>query len=143
MTPGLGDGLYQALTVSLSIDESPAASHGPTGGHSGSAFQYGWWGFADKDLRQVLGQQVQGPLAKTYCGNGQLAACRDALLATLKQATAKPASEVYPGDDSCKAGDQWFTDAIIHRALGGITHPAAHWQNRPTYQQVVEFPSHR
>ncbi|MFI9581881.1 penicillin acylase family protein [Streptomyces sp. NPDC052236] len=141
--PGLGDELYRALTANQPTDEPPGASHGPTGGHSGSAFQYGWWGYADKDLRQVLGQPVQGPLAKTYCGGGNLAACRDALLAALKQATAKPASEVYPGDASCAAGQQWCMDAIMQRALGGITHPAITWQNRPTYQQVVEFPSHR
>ncbi|GAA2943690.1 penicillin acylase family protein [Kitasatospora cinereorecta] len=141
--PGLGDGLFTALTGNLAIDESPAASHGPSGAHSGSAFQYGWWGFADKDLRQVLGQPVKGPLARTYCGNGDLGACREALLTTLKQAVAVPAATVYPGDDSCKAGEQWCGDAIVHRALGGITHKTIHWQNRPTYQQVVEFPSHR
>lgn len=141
--PGLGDDLYRALTGNLPVDESPAASHGPTGAHSGSAFQSGWWAFADKDLRQVLGQPVSGPLARTYCGGGQLSSCRDALLATLRQAVAKPATEVYPADGSCRAGDQWCSDSIMHRALGGITHPAIHWQNRPTYQQVVEFPSHR
>ncbi|AEN09062.1 MULTISPECIES: penicillin acylase family protein [unclassified Streptomyces] len=141
--PGLGDDLYGAFTASLATDESPAASHGPSGAHSGSAFQYGWWGFADKDLRQVLGQPVRGPLAKTYCGDGDLGACRDALLTTLKQAAAVPATTVYPGDDSCKAGEQWCGDAIVHRPLGGIGHKTIHWQNRPTYQQVVEFPSHR
>lgn len=141
--PGLGDGLYSALTANLATDESPAASHGPSGAHSGSAFQYGWWGFADKDLRQVLGQTVKGPLAKTYCGNGVLSACRSALLSTLKAAAAVPAATVYPGDDSCDAGDQWCTDAIVHRPLGGISQKTIHWQNRPTYQQVVEFPSHR
>ncbi|MFF1461225.1 penicillin acylase family protein [Streptomyces sp. NPDC058330] len=141
--PGLGDDLYGAFTASLATDESPAASHGPSGAHSGSAFQYGWWGFADKDLRQVLGQPVKGPLAKTYCGDGDLGACRDALLTTLKQAAAVPATTVYPGDDSCKAGEQWCGDAIVHRPLGGIGHKTIHWQNRPTYQQVVEFPSHR
>lgn len=141
--PGLGTELYGALTASLATDESPAANHGPTGAHGGSAFQYGWWGFADKDLRQVLGQPVQGRLAKTYCGDGSLSACRDALLTTLKTAVAKPANEVYPADASCGAGDQWCTDAIVHRPLGGIKHKTVHWQNRPTYQQVVEFPSHR
>ncbi|MER5887585.1 penicillin acylase family protein [Streptomyces sp. NPDC001941] len=141
--PGLGDGLYAALTASLPTDESPAASHGPTGGHSGSAFQYGWWGFADKDLRQVLGRPVQGPLAKAYCGGGDLSACRDALLAALKTAVAEPAAEVYPADGSCAAGDQWCSGSIQHRALGGITQQAVNWQNRPTYQQVVEFPAHR
>lgn len=88
--PGLGDDLYGALTANLATDESPAASHGPSGAHSGSAFQYGWWGFADKDLRQVLGQPVKGPLARSYCGNGDLSSCRAALLSTLKQAAAVP-----------------------------------------------------
>ncbi|MFJ1696351.1 penicillin acylase family protein [Streptomyces sp. NPDC088252] len=141
--PGLGDGLYEALTADLATDESPAASHGPSGAHSGSAFQYGWWGFVDKDLRRVLGQPVKGPLAKAYCGNGDLAGCRDALLSSLKQAAAEPAAEVYPGDDNCKAGEQWCSDAIVHRPLGGIAQKSVHWQNRPTYQQVVEFPAHR
>ncbi|MEE1752495.1 penicillin acylase family protein [Streptomyces sp. SP18CS02] len=141
--PGLGQGLYTALKANLAIDESPAAGHGPTGAHSGSAFQYGWWGFADKDLRQVLGRPVQGRLARTYCGGGDLSACRDALLTTLTQAVTKPAAEVYPGDDNCAAGNQWCADTIVHRALGGITQSALSWQNRPTYQQVVEFPSHR
>ncbi|MFB7528788.1 penicillin acylase family protein [Streptomyces sp. NPDC056178] len=141
--PGLGDGLYEALTANLATDESPAASHGPSGAHSGSAFQYGWWGFVDKDLRRVLGQPVEGPLAKAYCGNGDLAGCRDALLSSLKQAAAEPAAEVYPGDDNCKAGEQWCSDSIVHRPLGGIAQKSVHWQNRPTYQQVVEFPAHR
>ncbi|MDN3293552.1 penicillin acylase family protein [Streptomyces ficellus] len=141
--PGLGDELYAALKGSLSVDESPGAAHGATGAHSGSAFQYGWWGFADKDLRQVLGRPVRGPLARTYCGGGDPGACRDALLTTLKQAAAKPATEVYPGDDTCAAGDQWCADALVHRPLGGITHATVNWQNRPTYQQVVEFPAHR
>lgn len=141
--PGLGKELYEALTSQLGTDESPSAGHGPTGAHAGSAFQYGWWGYADKDLRAVLGQPVEGELGDTYCGEGKLDACRDVLLATLTQAVAKPATEVYPGDDSCRPGEQWCADSIIHRALGGITHGPIQWQNRPTYQQVVEFPKHR
>lgn len=141
--PGLGDDLYRALGANLAIDESPSAGHGPTGAHAGSAFQYGWWSYADKDLRAVLGDKVEGPLAGKYCGNGDLSACRDTLLATLQQANGKTAEQVYPGDDTCKAGDQWCADAIVQRAVGGLTHAAISWQNRPTYQQVVEFPSHR
>ncbi|WP_435241441.1 penicillin acylase family protein [Streptomyces cucumeris] len=141
--PGLGDELYEALKGNVPIDEAPSAGHGPTGSHAGSAFQNGWWSYVDKDLRKVLGEDVKGPLATSYCGGGEPGACRDALLTTLKQAAAKSATEVYPGDDSCKAGDQWCADAIIHRAVGGITHDTIGWQNRPTYQQVVEFPAHR
>ncbi|MFJ4416841.1 penicillin acylase family protein [Streptomyces sp. NPDC088925] len=141
--PGLGDGLYSSLTALLTVDESPSAAHGPTGAHAGSSFQYGWWGYVSKDLRAVLGDKVEGPLGAKYCGAGDLSACRTTLLTTLAQAAAVPADQVYPGDDSCKAGDQWCSDAIIHRALGGITHAPFQWQNRPTYQQVVEFPRHR
>ncbi|MEU1055983.1 penicillin acylase family protein [Streptomyces sp. NPDC005876] len=141
--PGLGDDLYTAFTRNLSVDESPSAAHGATGAHAGSAFQYGWWSYVDKDIRAVLGEPVKGPLARTYCGGGDLGACRDALLGTLKEAAAKTAAQVYPGDDACAAGDQWCADSIVHRTLGGIKHGGISWQNRPTYQQVVEFTSHR
>jgi hypothetical protein len=34
-------------------------------------------------------------------------------------------------------------DAIQFRALGIVGQPAIDWQNRPTFQQVVQFPRHR
>ncbi|MGW3987822.1 penicillin acylase family protein [Streptomyces sp. NPDC004830] len=141
--PGLGAKLYAAMTANLPVDEAPSAAHGPTGSHAGSSFQYGWWSYVDKDLRAVLGEEVKGPLARSYCGGGSLGACRDTLLATLKQAAAATPAQVYPGDEVCAAGDQWCADSINHRTLGGIKHPTIGWQNRPTYQQVVEFTSHR
>ncbi|MGW7281750.1 penicillin acylase family protein [Streptomyces sp. NPDC054844] len=141
--PGLGSDLYTAFTRNLPVDESPSAAHGPTGAHAGSAFQYGWWSYVDKDIRSVLGEPVQGPLARAYCGDGELAACRDTLVSTLKEAAGRTPAQVYPGDDNCSAGDQWCADSVIHRTLGGIKHGGIGWQNRPTYQQVVEFTSHR
>jgi acyl-homoserine lactone acylase PvdQ len=141
--PGLGSDLYTAFTANLSVDEAPSAAHGPTGSHAGSSFQYGWWSYVDKDIRTVLGQSVSGGLADTYCGDGVLTACRDVLLSTLKTAVAKTAAQVYPGDTLCSAGDQWCADSIVQRTLGGIKHSNITWQNRPTYQQVVEFTSHR
>ncbi|WP_329114935.1 penicillin acylase family protein [Streptomyces sp. NBC_01465] len=141
--PQLGDDLYTKLTANLSVDQAPSASQGPTGGHAGSAFQYGWWSYVDKDIRTVLGKPVKGWLPTSLCGGGDLSACRDALLTTLTRAAAKTPAQVYPGDDSCSAGDQWCSDAIIHRPLGGLKFWPMQWQNRPTYQQVVEFPSHR
>ncbi|MEU1531020.1 penicillin acylase family protein [Streptomyces fagopyri] len=141
--PGLGTDLYTAFTANLPVDESPSAAHGPTGAHAGSSFQYGWWSFVDKDIRAVLGQPVQGGLAQKYCGGGSLSACRDILISTLKTAAGLTAAQVYPGDDQCSAGDQWCADSIVQRALGGIKHGRITWQNRPTYQQVVEYTSHR
>ncbi|WAU80661.1 penicillin acylase family protein [Streptomyces sp. Qhu-G9] len=141
--PGLGSDLYTAMTNNLPVDEAPSAGHGPTGSHAGSSFQYGWWSYVHKDIRAVLGESVQGGLAKPYCGNGSLSACRDILVATLKTAAGRTAAQVYPGDELCSAGDQWCADSVNQRTLGGIKHNKISWQNRPTYQQVVEFPSHR
>ncbi|MFI0811766.1 penicillin acylase family protein [Streptomyces echinatus] len=141
--PGLGSDLYTAFTANAPIDEAPSAGHGPTGSHAGSSFQYGWWSYVDKDIRAVLGEPVQGGLARTYCGGGSLGSCRDTLTGTLKQAAGLTAAQVYPGDDQCSAGDQWCADSISHRTLGGIRHGKISWQNRPTFQQVVEYTSHR
>ncbi|GGU94732.1 penicillin acylase [Streptomyces filipinensis] len=141
--PGLGSGLYTAFTNDIPVDEAPSAGHGPTGSHAGSSFQYGWWSYVDKDIRAVLGENVQGGLAGKYCGGGSLGACRDVLISTLKQAAQATAAQVYPGDDQCSAGDQWCADSIVQRTLGGIKHGKISWQNRPTFQQVVEYTSHR
>jgi hypothetical protein len=150
----LGDELYQALVDTLQVNESPSGGQrgdvsglpgGATGGqpHKGSAFQYGWWGYVEKDLRAVLGDPVEGGPGLTFCGGGALTACREVLLDTLRSAAAQPAGEVYPADDWCAAGDQWCADSIQHTPLGGITVPGIAWQNRPTYQQVVTFPAGR
>ena len=141
--PGLGTNLYNAIITSLPQDEAPSAAHGPTGSHAGSSFQYGWWSYVDKDIRAVLGETVQGPLAQKYCGGGTLTGCRDILTSTLKTAAGKTAAQVYPGDELCAAGNQWCADSIVQRMLGGIKHYNISWQNRPTYQQVVEYTSHR
>lgn len=154
MRPGLGDQLFAALTGALQINESPsggqtgAAGGGPVSAneaipHKGSAFQYGWWSYLDKDLRAVLGDPVAGPLARPFCGGGDLSACRTVLLTTLTQAAAQTPAQVYPGDADCTAGDQWCADTIIQRPLGGVTDDKTTWQNRPTYQQVVQFTGHR
>jgi len=141
--PGLGSDLYTAFSNNIPVDEAPSAGHGPTGSHAGSSFQYGWWSYVDKDIRAVLGEPVQGGLQQKYCGGGSLGSCRDALISTLKQAAGLTAAQVYPGDDQCSAGDQWCADSIVQRTLGGIKHGKISWQNRPTFQQVVEYTSHR
>lgn len=145
----MGNDLFNAMIGAIQINESPSGGQtGPTAGsadanesqpHKGSSFQFGWWSYVDKDLRSVLGDPVQGGLVEPFCGNGSLAACRQALLTSLSQAVAEPATQVYPGDSDCSAGDQWCADSIIQRPMGGITDGKITWQNRPTYQQVVQF----
>ncbi|GGS15139.1 penicillin acylase family protein [Actinokineospora fastidiosa] len=137
--PGSGDKAYQELTRVLKVDESPSNGNA----HQGSSYQAGWWGFVHKDLRAVLNEPVAGPLGAEFCGAGELSRCRAVLVDSLRAAAATPATTVYPGDGDCAAGDQWCADAIIHTALGGITQEPITTQNRPTYQQVVEFPARR
>ncbi|MEV6306366.1 penicillin acylase family protein [Actinoplanes sp. NPDC051861] len=150
---GMGTGLFDAMVDTLQINESPSGKQtGPVSdlphsantaqGHKGSSFQYGWWGYVDKDLRAVLGDTVPNWSTK-YCGNGSVSACRSALLTSLSAAIAEPAATTYPADEHCAAGNQWCADAILHSPLGGIGHDLIAWQNRPTYQQVVSFPAKR
>ncbi|MGQ0840683.1 penicillin acylase family protein [Actinokineospora sp.] len=137
--PGLGDAAYTELTRTIKIDETPSTNNA----HQGSSYQSGWWGYVHKDLRTILGDPVQAPLGAQFCGAGNVGQCRQILLDTLKQAAATPKEQVYRGDGNCAAGDQWCADAIVHNALGGLTHKPISTQNRPTYQQVVQFPARR
>lgn len=137
--PELGEGLYGEIGRAVQLGETP---HGD-GEHKGSAFQYGWWSYVDKDLRTVLGEDVEGGLGGPYCGGGDADACAQVLADTLAEAAAVPAEEVYPAGGGCGAGDQLCADTVVHQALGGINMWPIAWQNRPTYQMVMQFDSRR
>ncbi|MEO7435758.1 MAG: penicillin acylase family protein, partial [Candidatus Binatia bacterium] len=115
----------------LGLHDTPAA-------HQGSAFNGGVYSQVNKDLRQVLGQPVQSPWSRTYCGNGNLAACRTALWGALEQAAA----DLEAAFGSANVAD-WkraiVDDDVRHSAVGITTVPAIHWINRPTFQQVVQL----
>lgn len=140
--PSLGAPLYTQLTGAHDIDNTPNGH----GDHVGSAYQSGWYGYAYKDLRRVLGLKVRAPYGKRYCGGGRRARCASALRGALAEALEVGAATLYR-DASCagagKAGDQACYDRIQFRATGGITQPAIGWQNRPTYQLAVEVQGHR
>jgi acyl-homoserine lactone acylase PvdQ len=146
--PRVGADAYRALTGVMRINESPSGwqlgEPGLNTGHphSGSAFQFGWFGQVSQDLRAVLGEAPAGKTTTPLCGT--LGACRQTLSDTLRGAAAEPLTVTYPGDaGNCEAGDQWCADALVHQKIGGIGHDKISWQNRPTYQQVVEFPARR
>jgi acyl-homoserine lactone acylase PvdQ len=138
--PTLGEELFDAVEGMIGLDNHPN-NHGD---HLGSAFQGGFYGYARKDLRTMLGKTVKSPYSRRYCGKGKLGVCRDALLASLAEAIDVPYDDVYPETSGCDEGDrQWCFDAIRFRPVGGATQPFIHWQNRPTYQQANEIQSHR
>jgi hypothetical protein len=144
--PALGAGLYDALVSMMGLDDEP--------GPIGSAYINGWYGYAQKDLRTLLGDDPPDSFSRTYCGaadqsdTASLAKCRAVLRDALADAVAASEASVYP-DGSCEDEDgsqqsaQYCQDAIEHTAVGAITQPPIHWVNRPTFQQAVEVGARR
>jgi hypothetical protein len=106
------------------------------------------YGFAEKDLRSALGEPVDGPYSRVYCGEGDRGACRQMLLETLEQAAAASFQDVY-GNDGCTffngtdASPQMCNDAVDSVDVTLAAVPKFHWINRPTFQQAVQYQDHR
>ena len=140
--PVLGKALFKAVQGMNELSNDPN-NHGQ---HLGSAWQHGWYGYVIKDLRTLLRQPVRGRYSRVYCGRGSLARCRAALRASLGAALKADPAKLYSDAVCAKAGspgDQTCFDSIYFRPLGAITQPLIPWQNRPTFQQVVEVEGHR
>ena len=145
--PALGDAVWNAALALIGLDDEPHS-------HLGSSYISGWYGYVSKDLRRILGQPVNSPLTRVYCGNGDIAKCRDDLLASLSAALAVPSSTLYDEDgpsgtdnrvERCPASfsDQMCWDSIVFRAIGVVNTPTMAWINRPTWQQALDILGHR
>jgi penicillin amidase len=138
--PELRRPLFEQLQTMQRLDNEPN-NHGQ---HLGSAYQDGWYGYASKDLRTLLGDAVKGEYSRVYCGGGKLGTCHDRLEGSLDRAikVAKDPASMYH-DDGCEdqglGGTVECFDAIVFRPIGGITQPTIPWQNRPTFQQAIEI----
>jgi acyl-homoserine lactone acylase PvdQ len=108
-------------------------------GPGGSAFLSGWYGYLDKDLRALLGQPVRGGFSRRYCGSGELETCRQALWAAVDAAAAELVQLQGPSPAA------WRADATAERIrfASGVLQDTMRWTNRPTFQQVMSFSSHR
>ena len=87
---------------------------------------------------------VPGAYSRIYCGNGSLEACRAALLASLKDALAMTPAQIYGqgGSSNPCASDPQAScfDRDRSTVASGISTPKSYrFQNRPTFQQVVEL----
>jgi acyl-homoserine lactone acylase PvdQ len=152
--PTLGPTLFRRLESMLDPDDEPNAE----GTHVGSAYNGGWYAYANKDLRRVLGRRRLHGLrrpprrrarySRIYCGgrvhrNGNLRRCRSRLRASLLAALRVPASRIYGHDQVCHDygfdSRQWCFDAIYQRPVGAIKQPLIEWINRPTFQQAIEI----
>ncbi|HVT63794.1 MAG TPA: penicillin acylase family protein [Mycobacteriales bacterium] len=130
--------------------------------HLGSAYDGGWEGYLQKTLQQLRGLHPVAPFTSVvtdkWCGGGP-ADCHTAIDAVLlhvyrtlkgENGTGKVSRWTINSEliaDRASSGDANETlplyDAISFRPLGIVTQPLIDWQNRPTFQQVVQFPAHR
>jgi acyl-homoserine lactone acylase PvdQ len=123
--------------------------------HLGSAYDGGYEGYLMSTLQQLLGQKPADgfgtELTSHECTGGP-STCRAAVDKALKTTydalvDANGNSDVASWTDSTDSHAAGQTmpefDAIILRPLGIVSQPHIDWQNRPTFQQVVEFPRHR
>jgi hypothetical protein len=133
LKPVLGNLTDDLAVLSLPDKNAAFINQGP------SSFGVGWYGYVDKDLRAITGKPVASPFSRIYCGNGDLAACRDSLWAVIQQ-VAKDLSAAQGADPA-----QWRADATAERIKfrPGLIQDTARWTNRPTFQQVGQFSGHR
>ena len=106
---------------------------------TGSAYQDGFYGNLWTDLSMVLGDPVESPTSRVYCGGqktagGALPECANRVLASLR--AAGDALTSSQGDDPAA----WNADAGAERVLflPGVA-LSMHWVNRPTTQQLATF----
>ena len=109
--------------------------------HIGSAFNgISWYGYLSKDLRSTLGLKVKGDYSRSYCG--KLSVCRKALRSSLHQAV-QAALDTQNVDQVSQLTYDKSQDDIVSVSGGVVGVRRIDWQNRPTFQQVVQFHSHR
>ncbi|MBV8296463.1 MAG: hypothetical protein JO085_06480 [Acidimicrobiia bacterium] len=128
------------------------------GGRLGSAYDdAGWAGNELKLLRalqhQPVGQPFSPGVAAKLCGPQGLAGCQgamvDALNATYTAMVAANGGSTsvssWTNDTATHTSGQAMPafDEIAFSSVGIVGQPNIDWQNRPTFQQVVSFPTGR
>jgi acyl-homoserine lactone acylase PvdQ len=127
--------------------------HDADGAHQGDGYYVGWEGDVVRALAQLRGVRQRDPFSRVMmahlCGAGGCArAIRAALVRTYDQLlAANGTSDVarWTVDSAAKAAgvSMPVNDDIQFEAVGIVGQPPIDWQNRPTFQQVVQFPAHR
>jgi hypothetical protein len=117
MAPVLGP-LTDRLAELIGRDQAPNPN--------GSAYEDGWYGYVDKDLRTLAGAPVKLKFHERYCGAGDVAACSKSLWSALDAAVPALGTRA----DATKERIQFAP---------GFLPVTMRWTNRPTYQQILSF----
>jgi hypothetical protein len=84
---------------------------------------------------------IPGAYSRVYCGGGSLEACRTALLSALRDALGMTPAQIYGQGGPCASDPQASCyDRDRSTVASGVSTPKSYpFQNRPTFQQVVEL----
>jgi hypothetical protein len=155
------DALYPRLTqavfgpwldsTQLSLLEGILPDHNAPG-PVGSAYDGGWEGYLQRALRQAVNPAIPNAYSQSYCGAGSLPACQTALVGAL-QGVIDALTAAYSSSDpnawTCSRSNSATgqctpaADDIVFRPVGVEKVPNLAWVNRPTFQQVVSYPTQR
>jgi acyl-homoserine lactone acylase PvdQ len=105
--------------------------------HLGSSFQSGYYGYVSRTIRMAFGLPVRGRYRVLRCADGTRAGCRRAV----RQSLAAAVKALGPDPSKWDANEG--ADRIQFQPVGVITVAGIPWQNRPTFQQVVQVTAHR
>jgi acyl-homoserine lactone acylase PvdQ len=152
---------FAQLTGLNSINDIPRAQ--------GSAYDGGWEGYLQRSLQQAVNPSLANGYSQLYCGgdgsggNGSLASCQAALKGAL-DSTISQLTSLYGSSDpntwTCSRSNETggrapgsgqadntkcnpALDDIQYNEVGVGSVPSMPWVNRPTFQQVVQFPAGR
>lgn len=150
------DGLpwsYDALPMPFA--ETPNSA----GSHQGDGYYVGWEGYVVKALAQAAGGALADPfppaVAATLCGGQGSTACGSAIASAFHAAydalvkanggstdvgswTADTATATQSAAQGSTVTMPEY-DSIVYQAIGIVSPPAQDWQNRPTFQQVIQY----
>jgi acyl-homoserine lactone acylase PvdQ len=137
--PALGEDAFAQLRGMLEF-----GSPNPGGEPTAPDFADGWYGYVSKDLRDLLAANAQGaapkgPYSQLYCGGGSLEACRQALQSSLLEALSLTPQQIYGHGECAEDAQASCFDMNRFVSASGVSVPPFPFQNRPTFQQVVEL----
>ena len=138
-------GIFEPALGAPLVDRIKAINpYAQTPDGQGSSFFDGWHGYVDKDLRRLLGQRVKHPALAALLRRRQAArvparAREHARRGDRRRALAvrRRARERANQGDGCEKDP--ICDQISFITAGAIDSPPISWQDRPTFQQIVEI----